>query len=126
MIEIRRSPLHGRGVFATTDLAAGVTVETAPALLIVDGDPAGTVRSRLADYVIGWDERHVAVGLGLLSLCNHHDDPNAELVTFDTADAGPAISLITLRPIAEGDEVTVTYGAHHPVPPTQDGGRTRT
>ena len=96
-IEVRRSSLGGRGVFATGPIRAGQRV----------GRFIGERTTRNGRYVCwiefadGWRGYR---GRGRLRFLNHADQPNSE---FDGLD------LYALRLIREGDEVTIDYGDEH-------------
>ena len=76
--EIKPSPIHGEGVFATEPLAVGARV--------------GPVRIGLNRTPLGY-------------LTNHSGTPNA--ITCGREDGGG--DLVTLRAIAEGEEITIDY-----------------
>jgi hypothetical protein len=49
-----------------------------------------------------------ALVFGIMSLCNHADDPNAR-VCFNMSHGGFEACLIAAKPISAGDEVTIGY-----------------
>jgi len=126
-IRLRRSPLSGRGVFATAALAAETVVEVAPVLLLhrADGDHAGS----LARYVFEWDEElddtAYALALGWGSMFNHSPTPSCRYLRADDDDAvagltgggawsagnhlAPALVFVTLRAVRAGEELTIDY-----------------
>ena len=67
---------HGRGVFATRDIAEGETVEICPTLEVEDTAVSGT----LSDYVFSSadDEHIVILLLGYGMLYNHSADANCD------------------------------------------------
>ena len=93
-IEVRPSPLSGRGVFATAPIRAGERV----------GRFIGERTVRDGRYVCwiefddGWRGYR---GRGRLRFLNHADQPNSEFNGLD---------LYALRGIRKGDEVTIDYG----------------
>lgn len=106
-----RIPGKGRGVVAREAIAAGGTCERSPVLplSLADSECPG-----LNDYGMAWEENHDAptpgkeccVGLGYLSLYNHSSAPNARLEHhYDTDE----ISVIALRDIVAGEEITYDY-----------------
>jgi uncharacterized protein len=106
-----RIPGKGRGVIAREAIAQGETVERSPVLplALADSECPG-----LHDYGMAWEEnfdaptpgRECCIGLGYLSLYNHGDAPNARLEHhYDTDE----ISVIALRAIAPGEEITYDY-----------------
>jgi len=115
-IQRRRSTIHGNGVFATRDIPAGVRlieyrgrlITHAQALRIYGGtaDSGHTFLFTLNDrYVIDGN-----VGGNVARWINHSCDPNCEAVDEDDDGArGGRIMIITLRPIAAGEEITFDY-----------------
>ncbi len=102
-VRVGKSP-HGRGVFASRPIAEGETVEVCPTLEL----PAADVTGRLLDYVFDSpdDEDAVVMPLGYGMLYNHAEDNNIEYVQADDG----AIAYVALEDIAEGDELTISYG----------------
>ncbi len=96
-IEVRRSPLGGRGVFATESIRAGERI----------GRYIGkrTVRNGRhvlwVEFADGWRGYR---GRGRLQFLNNADQPNSEF---------NGLELCALRVIREGDEVTIDYGDQH-------------
>ncbi len=118
-ILVRRSPIHGNGVFAATDLPAGKSlieyrgkllrhavadrrycdnVETGHTFLFVLNDT----------YVIDGTE-----GGNSARWINHSCDPNCEPMLWESKDGNPArdrLFIETLRPVKVGEELTYDYG----------------
>ena len=104
--EIDVSPIHGRGVFSRTGAQAGDILWTDPVLLVPNDELEGIV----SWYVVEWDEADSALALGPTSFLNHSHEPNAELhCDLD----GLELSVVAIRPIADGDEVLIDYGPDH-------------
>jgi hypothetical protein len=86
-------------------------VERSPVLplALADSESPG-----LSDYGMAWEEnfdsptpgRECCIGLGYLSLYNHGDQPNARLEHHYDSDE---ISVVALRDIAAGEEITYDY-----------------
>ncbi len=101
----------GRGVVATEALAAGELIECSPVLPLAlkDSECPG-----LNDYGMAWTEnfddpvpgKESCIGLGYLSIYNHSATPNA---TLDHHYDSDEISVIALRDIAAGEEITYDY-----------------
>ncbi|HEX4292834.1 MAG TPA: SET domain-containing protein-lysine N-methyltransferase [Rhizomicrobium sp.] len=112
-IEYVKIPGRGRGVVARRALSAGEALETSPVLPLAlkDSECPG-----LDSYSLAWGEdvegglgeqKACAIGLGYLSLYNHSKTPN---VTFDHHYDVDEITVLTLRDIAQGEELTIDYG----------------
>lgn len=93
-IEVRESPIHGRGVFATAPISAGDHISSFVGHRTADdGDHVLWIRTDTG--WLGWE------GTGSLRWLNHHRPPNAEFVDLD---------LYALNQIAPNDEITIDYG----------------
>ena len=109
LYEVRPSPREGRGLFATAPIRSETLLMEAPLLLIPASERAALQSTIVDDYVYEWDEHGTAaLVLGVSSMCNHDDDPNAFLwLVPDRLTA----QLFAVRDIAEGEEITVSYRA---------------
>lgn len=101
---IAASPVHGRGVFTKDPIAAGSLLERCPMMYLEPEDtPSG---GTLMDYVFDGGEGSW-LALGLTSLVNHADEPNAEV---ETDEDQQVIRLRAIRDIAAGEELFIHYG----------------
>ena len=108
-VQVRTSAVAGRGLFATEPIAADTLVMEAPLLLIPAEQRAALQATLVDDYVYEWDETGTAaLVLGVSSMCNHDDDPNAFLWLVPD---GLIAQLFALRDIPAGEEITVSYRA---------------
>ncbi len=108
-VEVRTSPRQGRGLFAAEAIAADTLIMEAPLLLVPAAQRAALQATLVDDYVYEWDEQGTAaLVLGVSSMCNHDDDPNAFLWLVPD---GLVAQLFTLRDIPAGEEITVSYRA---------------
>lgn len=109
MLEVRDSHRGGRGLFATEPIADDELLMSAPLLLVPGDQREGLQRTIVDDYVYEWDaDGTAALVLGVSSMCNHDPEPNAYLWLFtDLLTA----ELWSIRDIAAGEEVTVSYRA---------------
>jgi SET domain-containing protein len=95
-IEVKQSPIHGSGLFASDPIPESTFV----------GTYHGRVTEEDGIYVL-WVEREIGGevygidGENELRFLNHSPEPNAE---FDGAE------LWTLRDISPGEELTIDYG----------------
>jgi len=117
LIEVKRIPGKGRGVFAREPIAAGTVFERVPLLVIpardiLEGENSGI----LAAYVFEYGKGKVALALGFGSLYNHSFCPNAR---YD--DAGKQVKeFMALRDILPGEEITINYnGAEDVMDPVE-------
>lgn len=109
MFEVRRSARHGRGLFATEPIPRDTVLMQAPVLLIAADQRDALQGTIVDDYVYEWDDDGTAaLVLGVSSICNHADDPNAYLWLVPD---GPSAELVTIARIDEGEEITVSYRA---------------
>lgn len=109
MFEVRPSPVAGRGLFATEPIDADTLLMDAPVLLIPGDQRTALQETLVDDYVYEWDEDGTAaLVLGVSSMCNHAEQPNAFLWLVTD---GPRAQLYATEPIAAGEEITVSYRA---------------
>ncbi|MDW8479062.1 MAG: SET domain-containing protein-lysine N-methyltransferase [Xanthomonadales bacterium] len=126
---LRRSPIHGRGVFAAVDLPAGLPLIEYRGLrrthaeadrLYGDGCRSGhTMLFTLNDrYVIDAN-----VGGNWARFINHGCEPNCRAVVVEHPSGDPRrdrVIIETIRPIRAGEELTYDYGIVLPVPHTRE------
>lgn len=110
IVEIRHDRLKGRGIFARAPVAAGALIEAAPVVIVPAGQRRLLDKTILHDYYFVWDdegaEGSAAIGLGLVSLCNHSRRPSARI---RRNHARETLDLLALTPIAAGGEITIDY-----------------
>lgn len=118
-------PEKGHGLFCSEPIEKGAVIETAPGLVMTGADLEKIDQTflynyyfsalRLPDYALmglGITDKAKAglLGLGLLSLCNHADRPNA--VVEKEAERGRVLlTLRALRSISAEEEIAISYGA---------------
>src|SRR5918999_5210344 len=105
---IRRIEGKQRGVVATQAISAGTHIVTCP-VVVYDWTDAGRIeKTRLGDYNFRFGARgeRACIVLGVISLCNHAESPNAEVIC---REAEEAMTLVALRPIAAGEEICIKY-----------------
>jgi uncharacterized protein len=114
---VRRSPIHGTGVFAARDIAAeeeileyaGRRLTHAQADAIYPDDDGHTFLFVLNDqYVIDG-----GVGGNEARWINHSCEPNCEVWAIESDDGDPAgdfLVIQSIRPIRAGEELTYDYG----------------
>ena len=111
-IAVGLSPIHGRGVFAVTGLAAGEVIEVCPVLRIPADQRELIDRTLIFEYYFDWDgDAGLAFGFG--SLYNHSGEPNAEYLKDTVNDL---VTVRAIAPIQAGDEITFSYSGPAPAP----------
>lgn len=112
LVEVRASPGRGRGVFACAAIAPGTVIEAAPVIVLPAADCPALDRTVIYEYYFHWDGDpdgvgRGALGLGILTLCNHSPRPCARI---DRNYARLTLDLVAIASIRPGEEVTIDYG----------------
>lgn len=108
-IYVKKSPIHGLGVFAGEKITKEEIIEECPILTlpINKGESSGL----LLDYRFNWPQgtewEEQVVGLGFASLYNHSETPNAYWVSNHEKRT---FNFIASRDIEVGEEIFVWYG----------------
>jgi SET domain-containing protein len=110
-VEVKTSPLHGRGLFASTDIPAGALLGVYPLLILTHEDTEQLKSTRVYHYVCYVDEREdgavrAAVAFGKISMCNHSPQANAD---FYVDAAAETVTLTTRIALKAGDEILIDY-----------------
>ena len=108
LVAIGETKQTGKGIFAQEYLPKGLLLECSPVIVMSAGERALLDQTRLHDYIFLWgeDEQQCAMALGYVPLYNHAPVSNCEYVMdFESA----TISIITVRPVAKGEELFVNY-----------------
>lgn len=101
-LEVRVSKLGGRGVFSPERIVMGQQIESCPCLKLSDTETVGG----LSDYAFQeGDGVHNLLVLGLGSMYNHSDEPNAEY----HRDGMDQVYTAT-RDIEPNEEILISYG----------------
>jgi SET domain-containing protein len=92
--------------------AAGTELERSPVIVVPLADLAARAEPPTVpdQYLLYWSDepgRELAMGGGLLMFYNHSAEPNVE---FHTGPDGESISVVALRDVAAGEELTYDYG----------------
>ncbi|GAP66664.1 SET domain-containing protein [Mizugakiibacter sediminis] len=118
-IALRRSPIHGNGVFAVADIKAGATVAVYRGRLIThrqadrlyaDGAESGHT------FLFTLNDRYIVdgnVGGNIARWINHGCDPNCQAFVEEAEDGNPRhdrVVIEALRDIRAGEELTYDYG----------------
>ena len=105
LIEVKESPLHGKGVFAKRNIAKGeVIVKSDMTLIHVNENlPEG-----LATLQFPWTDEYDAICLSDAgSFFNHDSHPNAEVKERDFKNL--IQTFIAKTAIEKGNEITIYY-----------------
>ena len=99
-------------MFARRPIASGTLIEAAPVIVLPVSECRLLDRTIIHNYYFHWDgdpdgEGRGALGLGLVSLCNHSRRPRARV---DRNFARLTLDLVAIAAIAAGEEVTIDYG----------------
>lgn len=103
----RKSRLHGRGLFAARDLAAGIKLIEYTGVRYPEGEMPDLVDEGHTRFLRLSDGSGID-GTGWASLANHACDPNCELAEEEGSEP-PRAYLYTLRPVKKGEELVWDY-----------------
>jgi len=118
-IALRRSPIHGNGVFAVTDIPKGVEIIEYRGRLRthaqIDRDYADTTDTGHT-FLFTLNDRYVIdanVDGNIARWINHSCKPNCQAVIEENEGGDPRkdrVLIETIRPLRAGDELTYDYG----------------
>ena len=108
-IQIRRSSIHGWGVFAIQPIQSGETLEECPFYSISMSSNAMEPVRFYWPRDEPWD--CMAVPAGFVMLYNHGDPANAN---WETLEEDLLFRFFAVRDIAEGEEIFIDYGVNYP------------
>lgn len=113
---ISRTDHAGRGVFTRQSLNEGDLIEICPVITIPKSQLPVIHKTVLHDYYFLWGEQldECAIALGLGSLYNHKQFPNANFI-LDLEHK--TIDIVAIRDISAGEEITINY---HGEPGSED------
>jgi len=107
-IELKESPLHGRGVFAKKRITKGSLIERAPVIFLSSDEKEILRFTKLFHYyfLLSESEKQAAFSFGYASFYNHSPKANA-FYTFSRKRN--TINIYAYQTIEAGDEVTINY-----------------
>jgi len=107
-IEVKESPLHGRGVFAKSKIRKGNLIERAPIIFLLNEEKETLRFTKLFHYyfLLGNVEKQAAFGFGYASFYNHSPEANA-FYTFSRKKN--TLNIYAYQTIEAGSEVTINY-----------------
>lgn len=100
-IFVKKSSLHGYGVFAGKKLRKGEIIEECYIIISRGGD------KKLEDYYFDV-ERKYAIFTGFGIVYNHSEDPNAD---YHINAKRKLVTIVADRTIQKGEEIFISYGA---------------
>lgn len=104
LIEVRSSPIHGRGVFARTFIPEGTVLEEAP-YIEVKNNPT------VADYVFGLKTSPFkALVFGFGSIYNSALTKSERSASYEINEEGQFCTFKTTRDIQADEEILTFYG----------------
>lgn len=126
-IKVRRSPIHGNGVFANRDIPAGTEIIRYRGRLLTHEEADQRYGGNVDEghtYLFTLNEHYVIDGNdngNSARWINHSCDPNCQAVTVEDARERPErdrIVIEALRDISAGEELSFDYGIVLDVPHT--------
>ena len=99
-IEVKKSQLHGIGVFATEPIPQGTVVESCPVILSPPEYKKAVETSCLYPLAFVWSDNVYAFPLGYGTTYNFSGTPNVSCRT-----TGNTIEFVAMRDIAAGEEL---------------------
>jgi uncharacterized protein len=107
LVEVKQSHLHGKGVFATEDIAEGeVIVESHMVPIHV----SEALPEALATLQFPWTDEYDAICLSDVgSFFNHSSQANATIIARDFTNQIQTFA--AKKAISKGDEITIYYNA---------------
>lgn len=106
MIEIRKSPIHGFGVFAKQRIEKGQVVEVSP-FIFFDGDK-DQMFGQGNDYLFYYSPLRSVLVLLHGSIFNHSDKPNVDYGRFDKKTM--TVTFFASETIEADQECFISYG----------------
>lgn len=125
-IAVRRSPIHGNGVFASRTIPAGTTLIQYKGRLLTHDEADERYGGNSEEghtFLFTLNDRYVVDGNdggNSARWINHSCDPNCQAVTIENErPEQERIVIETLRDIAPGEEISFDYGIVLDVPHTE-------
>ena len=106
------SPGRGRGLFAVAPIARGEIIDRACTVFVSDEQTNALENMKpLGEFYFQHprSKEDGLIVLGLPSLCNHANSPNADVRFIDSGECGWVAELYALDGINPGDEITYKY-----------------
>jgi uncharacterized protein len=104
-VEVRKSDIGGRGVFAKRDFKKGEVIEECP---LVSDECDRIVNGVMKDYLFKVEGSKCGAAFGYCSMYNHADDCSAEWAPIPEKST---LVITATRDIRAGEEITISYGS---------------
>lgn len=107
-IEMRKSPIHGWGIFAKDFITIGEILEEEPYLIIPMSPNESS--SLFIDYRYNFpreNSKHQVIAFGFSCIYNHSNDPNAK---WETDEENNIFIFSTIKDIQKDEEIFIYYG----------------
>ena len=108
-LEVRRSSIHGWGVFAREKIEAGETLEECPFFSLDLSSPAMEPVRYYWPRHEPWEK--LAVPSGFATLYNHSDEACAD---WETLEDALLFRFFAIRDIEADEEILIDYGEYYP------------
>jgi len=99
LIEIKESPIHGKGIFAKKNIHKATTLTCD--VLIFENEEV------LSKYEYPWTKGTYCLCIGFGSFFNHSITPNVKILSIDKEKLTK--TFIVLNDIKSGEELTICY-----------------
>jgi SET domain-containing protein len=103
LVDIKRSNIHGKGVFASKNLNKGTLLHCDVLLAHISDNLPDT----LLKYTYPWDQHSIAICAGFGSYFNHSNSPNTIIKYLDKVNLIKVFQL--LSDIKRDEELTIQY-----------------
>ena len=109
IVKVADSEIHGRGLFVAAPVLPGTTLDEGHLLIVPTTEDAH--HCGIADlYSFECGPANRCIALGVTSLCNHGDYPNAEVIIDPST---MTYVLYALTRLSSGEEVLIDYGVEY-------------
>lgn len=108
-IEVKKSQIEGRGVFAKEDIKSNEVIEISHFTTLKQ--PFSQIDDKLKEYVFSWPKNvwggKSVIVWGFASIYNHSDNNNVDWVTDEENNL---FKFFTIKDIKKGEEICSDYG----------------
>lgn len=104
MIEIKKSSIHGRGAFFTSD----IKIRQLFACDVIILDKSYIIPTYIVEYTFPWKgKKESCICAGFGSFLNHSDIPNLKIYSIDKENF--TMTFISLKNVQVGEELFIFY-----------------